>query len=427
MKRKLLVLVALSACALPLAAPLGAEARTPAPTVTKVSPLIVSIGRNLYVRGRNFTRGANRNTVIFERADGRSLFVRAASATSNRLTVRVPTSLRRLLATDPQGTEQPTRFRLRIVSRGSRRAGRPTRPALSPQVTLPVGTPPRGEAEADCDSDGTRNSADPDDDNDLLTDSAEISAGLDSCIVDTDRDGLEDGWEYWSAKDLNARAVPYPGRKPWPNPLDPSDIGVDFDGDVLTAAEEHAAWKHAGRGYDESLAGPGPQSPLSYSDGTQTSRPAEAPAVPAFRSGDYGIPFAPPAAYPGALELNGDGIWSDFERDVDADGLGNWVETHGPMLQSWWAKKLEEEGVAAWPDSQHGVFGQRPFADPSFTDPDSDGDTLLDAEDDQDADDVTNLDESWARWRGGRQDPMNPFNPCGPSESSRTCPAFRPL
>jgi hypothetical protein len=427
MARRLMLVAALAALAAPLVPVATADAASRAPRVTKVSPLIVSIGRNIYVRGRHFTRGNRRNTVIFQRSDGRAVFARAGRASRTKLVVRVPSRLRRLMDKDEAGVEQPTRFRLRVVSRGSRRAGRPTSTRLSPRVVLPAGAPPPPEAEADCDGDGIRNSADADDDNDLLGDELELNHGLDACAVDTDRDTMEDGFEYWSAKDLNRRAVPYPGKRPYPNPLDGSDGEVDFDGDILEAMEEHQAWQYTGRAYDAALEGPGPQSPLSYSDGTQTSRPDETPAVPAWRSGHYGIAFTVPEPYPNALDLDRNGIWADYERDVDADGLGNWVETHGPGLKFWWDGKLAEQGVPPWPETSWGTYNQRPFADPNFVDPDSDGDTLLDAEDDQDNDDVTNLDESWARWRGGEDQGMNPFNPCGPNEQSRTCPRFQPI
>ena len=48
-------------------------------------------------------------------------------------------------------------------------------------------------------------------DNDLLAKELELKYALDPCKKDTDGDGLEDGWEYWAAKDLNAKAVPFPG------------------------------------------------------------------------------------------------------------------------------------------------------------------------------------------------------------------------
>ena len=43
---------------------------------------------------------------------------------------------------------------------------------------------------------------------------------------------MSDGWEYWSAKDLNLKAVPFPGKRPFPNALDPSD-GAPDDGAPL--------------------------------------------------------------------------------------------------------------------------------------------------------------------------------------------------
>ncbi len=45
------------------------------------------------------------------------------------------------------------------------------------------------------------------------------------CKLDTDGDGVSDGFEYESALDLNSRALPYAGKKPYPNPLDGSDAG----------------------------------------------------------------------------------------------------------------------------------------------------------------------------------------------------------
>ncbi len=78
----------------------------------------------------------------------------------------------------------------------------------------------------------------------------ESDIGTDPCLADTDGDGVEDGYEYKSAIDLNDdefqepnTTLPYPGKRPYPNPLDPSDADKDFDGDVLTLAEEQALWR----------------------------------------------------------------------------------------------------------------------------------------------------------------------------------------
>ena len=60
----------------------------------------------------------------------------------------------------------------------------------------------------------------------MLTASNENELGLDSCKADTDGDGVPDGYEYWSARDLNDDEyqepntyLPYPGKRPYPNPL----------------------------------------------------------------------------------------------------------------------------------------------------------------------------------------------------------------
>ena len=59
---------------------------------------------------------------------------------------------------------------------------------------------------------------------------------------------MKDGYEYQSARDLNddehqqPNARPYPGKRPYPNPLF-TDSGVDYDGDVLTLGEEFSLWK----------------------------------------------------------------------------------------------------------------------------------------------------------------------------------------
>ena len=93
----------------------------------------------------------------------------------------------------------------------------------------------------DCDSDGTPNRVDTDDDNDLLPDTLEKSLRLDPCNADTDGDGVEDGYEYQSAKDLNDDEyqnpnayLPYPAKTPYPNPLYKTDADTDYDGDTLT-------------------------------------------------------------------------------------------------------------------------------------------------------------------------------------------------
>ena len=170
--------------------------------------------------------------------------------------------------------------------------------------------------------------------------------------------------------------------------------------------------------------------------------------MPQWRSAAYGL-TNPPHAFPATYNLHADGAWRDDERDADSDGLSNWLEAaRGPSNNDWWKGMWagKEPAVDPWKDKEycgyrHGWFDERPFADLNMADPDVDGDTLLDGEDDQDNDDVTNIVElyetsydldgngfvPWLRLGGDRRKtyiptidvagadvPINAFNPCAP-------------
>ena len=70
---------------------------------------------------------------------------------------------------------------------------------------------------ADVDGDGIPNRDDTDDDGDGLPDTLEQTLGTDPLRADSDSDGVSDGYEYWSALDLNGAAHPFPGKAPYPN------------------------------------------------------------------------------------------------------------------------------------------------------------------------------------------------------------------
>lgn len=221
---------------------------------------------------------------------------------------------------------------------------------------------------------------DPDDDNDLLSDALEVALKLDPCKPDSDGDGIEDGFEYQSALDLNnsSQALPYPGKRPYANPLDGSDASSDYDGDGLTMAQEHLIWKTYG---PQSLA-------LSYSAGLKQSVP---------------------------------GI-NDGVRDADQDMLSNWAEFNGQMQPAWWAAIYKSE---------------KPYTEvyvgTSAVDRDSDGDGMIDGLDDNDHDGWNNVQELsrsapvGAPGNGVSSYRVHPFNPCLPDYNSPTCSVHPPI
>lgn len=453
MRRFQLLTLALLTAATTLApaAPAQAAKRpTVKPVITRVTPMRITVGETLVIRGRNFRSKARGNTVVFQGAGGRTAFVKPRSATSRKLVVKLTASVARLL-TVRDGRQAPTRMRLRVLA-GRFSAFTPRR--LSPVVlSLTYGGPGNPDKPAPTTVEICKSDTDHDDD--MLSNGVELEYGTDPCLEDTDRDGTLDGWEFYAAKDLNVKAVPYPGKRPFPNPLDPTDATLDFDGDGLLASEEFRAWRITGSTFDPAkVGGTDLESSLGYSDGTKFSRGSEAPGPPAWRGPLYGVP-APTAPFPATFDMHNDPIWHDDERDADGDGLANWLESvRGPSnaeyQQGFWGQ--ERFAVPDWPETKEtcsqpaGFYGQRPFADLDLANPDVDGDSLLDGEDDQDNDDVNNISELYEIVSdldgdgqascvpdapsidfGGESRLVNAFNPCAPNPASRTCPTYVPF
>ena len=435
-----LALAALLAAAAPFVA--AQPRKQSGPVVKSFSPTKPEVGGKLTLFGRGFAKKRSANTIVLRSPSGGSTFLKPLSVGKRKVVVRLRSTIERLMA-DKSGNTAATRFRVRVLA--GREFG-PWTPKKDSPVVQPSGA---GSGPADCDGDGVANEADANDDNDLLEDTLELSIKTDVCVIDTDGDSMEDGWEYWAAKDLNLKAVPYPGKRPFPNALDPSDAQVDFDGDSLISYEEHQAWVYTGKSFDPSLAGLHDEfSPLNYSDGTQRSRkdPTDI-TVPQWRGGNYGVP-TPNEPFPatlnrdGSVDENGNPTYQDDERDADADGLNNYIESHGPGSEDWWVDYLEN---AEWPEIYYGVFTQRPFLNlwlknrttkpvadpPGYINPDSDGDSLLDGEDDQDNDDVSNILEMYfpkvVDLSTGEEFFTNAYNPCAPDQDSRTCPRYQPF
>jgi hypothetical protein len=460
------------------------------PVITKVSPMRAAIGDTLTIKGKNFRRGVNKNTVIFMRDTGRPVFIKAAIGTSKLLRVKLPASLASALKTR-SGVPVATRFRLRVLAGKFGRAFTTTKhsPIIDPAKSPSTNKPPATAPDADCDGDGVSNRNDSDDDNDLLSDTLEAALKTDPCKADSDGDGVPDGYEYRSALDLNDDeyqnkstvpandALPYPGKRPYPNALDPSDANNDYDGDGLTLDEEYKLWQYT----MSSEGAPYDLTKLTYSDGLQYSlyardangrrRPSQPwstydkhqqfvawanangytnivipvrdrldwndPASPiteqTFSIFDVNLDGTPDSS---SYDYDSDGYVSDDERDEDADGLSNFDETHGALNPNFWSSCYKGEPL--YPNK---------YAGTSSTDPDSDGDGVLDGADDQDFDGFPNIMELSRFAASGRFDgkgpcippdppagqsppypnhanlygQVNPFNPCLPATWSRTC------
>ena len=451
-----------------------------APVVKKITPKHVSVGETLTIHGKHFRRGLNKNTVAFKRPGAKAVFVKAEKGTAKLLKVKLPKRLEKVLVVT-NGTPTPTRLSIRVISTkfGKRFTSKRLSPIVGAEKPPAPPKPPTVDPDADCDGDGSKNALDADDDNDLLADTLEKSLLLDSCNVDSDRDGVEDGYEYRSALNLNDDehqapniSTPYPAKRPYPNPLDGTDTNTDHDGDTLTLSDEYRLWKYTiGKGAARTL------TPLTYSAGEQFSRRVSggAPDLPAtgydkqaeFRAWaagagylnvklvDVGTTVADPSWgddwwAPGAsfdirdFDRDGDNAETatyydrdnndrldDAERDEDADGLSNQWESTGCLTRGYWDALYDKETKY--------YLGYAPVR---LDDEDSDGDGVRDGADDQDHDDVPNVMEcSRVRAVGGggfdpdtadpttfsgrpRQGFVNPFNPCLPHINSRTCKQY---
>jgi hypothetical protein len=418
MPRRILTvcLLALAGAALLATAPVASAAKGATPKITFVSPMRVSVGAKLTIKGRNFSARARGNTIVFRSSNGRSAFAKPRRASRRKLVVIVPAAVARLIVSE-SGQQRPTRFKLRVLAGG--KFSRFTSRRLSPVV---VGSDDSGGGggggNAACDSSS-------DHDGDLLSNDFEVQLKTDPCLRDSDLDGVEDGYEMQSAIDLNhyprKTPRPYPGKRPYPNALDSSDATTDYDGDGLQLREEYLLWTvYAADGVARG-GRPTSLSDLVYSDGLQKSIDP-APAAPADLLTNW------------ALDMNDDGELWDDERDADGDGLGNWDEQHGRMTEAWWPAQhdgLIEPKESKYPDID---FLDNEDTAPTlnaFADADMDGDGVPDGADDNDRDGLSNQFEvrrpaDWDTDAFGPPAPgpnpwayVNPFNPCKPFDSER--------
>jgi hypothetical protein len=347
------------------------------PVIRSFSPKRVKVGQPLTIKGRNFVPGAGNTRVMFLRVNGKAIGVAVAKKTTRKkIVVAVPKVLNALLKNGS------ARFKLRVFSG---QFSDWTKAKRSPVVVF-NGSGNAEDPAGDCDGDKIPNGTDTDDDNDLLPDSLEGpdiahgQIGTDPCNADSDGDGISDGFEYQSALDLNRTVlfgptlpIPYPGKRPYPNALDP-DQNFDYDGDGLTQGQEYFLWRVFGGG----------KFPLNYSDGLATTVPTPLPAGRQFEQMDataWGPDYH-------------DGFLNDGERDADGDGLTNWDEFNGRMQPEWWKRMYDGKSPGFPKETPYPIT----FDGTKAWDKDSDGDGVPDGLDDQDHDGLTNLFEVNRPW-----------------------------
>jgi hypothetical protein len=503
----IICLLALSATAMVVSVPAApaAKKKVAKPSITRVMPMRISVGARLTILGKNFKATAKENTVVFRAPNGRSAFAKPRRASHGKLVVVVPGAVSRLLG-GSQSNPKPTRLKLRVLA-GKFSAFTTRR--LSPVVTGfgsgdgpgGGGPGPGGSGPGSSGSGGSGGSgggggtadvsctSSADHDGDMLANTLESDIKTDPCKADTDGDGVQDGYEYKSAVDLNNdeyqepnESVPYPGKRPYPNPLDPSDAGTDYDGDTLNLTDEQSLWLISSTPATRTI-----DTPLSYSDGLQHSiyehragqgdrRFPDLEAAGYVKQADF-TNWAAGAGYltsvhvpdpgnpgdylarhlfdfdlnPGTpnetlhYDLDLSGFLSDQERDEDADGMINFDENTGRTQAGWWTSCYDFEAPY-----------YITYSDTDIADPDTDGDGVRDGADDQDHDDFPNVMELSRIAASGHDDTeagqqcvlaeaiedmfenvdpphyrhqndygrVNPFNPCLPVTHSRTCNRF---
>ena len=296
----------ITALALALAVlPAGVAHAASPPVITKVSPMKVEIGQTLTIKGRGFRAGAFKNIVAFKRSRKPAVFVKVPTATTTQLTFPVPEKLLPFLQ-DASGKAGVRQFRLRVLAKRFGKAF--TSAKLSPRVGPPGsngGDPTPPGATPACKAVLTSETTDTDKDG--LSDALETRLKTDPCSLDSDGDGVSDGYEYESALDLNSRALPYPGKRQWPNPLDGTDAAAGLrPGRPVDDRRVRPVDVHHGRAL--------PAHVLRRRPGHERQRQRHARSRPR----------------PPYLDINGNGVLTDDEKDADGDRLGNWDETQRP-------------------------------------------------------------------------------------------------
>ncbi len=442
----------------PGAADAKKKAKPKSPVITSVAPMTAKVGDTLTIKGRNFRKGKGKNSVGFKRDGAAVVFIKSDVSTTKTMYVKLSAKLDKVLYGGQSGV-----FRLRVLAGrfGTSYTSKKLSPTIGPKpevapttagstgsdgtagaggttsTTAPPAFDPAGPY-GDCDGDKILNKDETGDiDNDLLSDALENTIGTDGCNADTDGDGVTDAYEYKSAVDLNDdeyqspnTVIPYPGARPYPNPLE-KDADKDYDGDSLTLGEEYALWSKQGGLTPGETYQTFATTHLSYSDGLQYSVYTVDGAghrVPALNAAGYDkradfLAWASANGY-ASVTLPSQASWTTVTAgpvnilDINRGGSVNQTcDPAHPLAAEAYAYDLDCNGVLSDDerdedadgltnfDETHGpaqpgywtaCYGQEApykiaYAGTDVANADSDGDGIRDGADDQDHDDLPNL------------------------------------
>ena len=406
------LLAALSALLVPAVAGTTPAEAAKAPVVKRATPKHVFVGQTLTLRGRHFRPGIGKNTVAFKRKGAKVVLVRSDKSTKKMLKVKLPKRLEKVLpvrngAPGPDASAGP-RARRRASASGYTRPSRspivgPERPPAPPRPPAPTRRRLRSRRRAQRGRGRRRQRP-------ALT--IDLRAGLrssDRCKADTDGDGVDDGYEYQSARDLNDDE--YQERRKRSSPTRQAAVpepAVRRTRTSTTTATPAARPRSTRSGTTVPRTAP-PRTLKRLSTRTATSTPPTAATAPATASRRWspratpargsssagrgpratravlnrGVAVTSPrddatrftsatstAATASSAEdipyydYDGNGFLSDDERDEDADGLTNYDEAHGRCTPEYWAR-------AATPSEKPYPIT---YAGTELVDPDTDGD-----------------------------------------------------